>query len=133
MDLIKNLQQDHEKLIKMLEELTREPFSLILTRRKLLEMRHVMEEHLKKEDQEFYPLLKYEAIKNPDLKKILLVFSKEMAEISLQAGRFFNACESGSNILDFQREALQMLSLLKTRIRKEESVLYPWLAQVQSA
>ena len=80
--------------------------------------------HLKKEDQKLYPVLHKEAASNPALKRTLEIFAKDMDQVSQAALAFFDKYENGGEGLEFARDFGRLFSVLASRIRKEESLLY---------
>ncbi len=92
---------------------------------KLRESERILLMHLKKEDLEFYPILKIAAETNAELKRTLDVFAKDMDSISKSALDFFNKYKTGGSGIEFARDFGRLFSVLQMRIGREERILYP--------
>lgn len=122
--LVTELKGDHEKLAKVLIEAkakgpTKEGLQLLVS------CKAALLAHLKKEDAFLYPELKKSAEKNPQLKATLDTFASDMDKISKAAIDFFNKWEKGGDGLEFAKDIGNIVSVLKNRIHREESLLYP--------
>ena len=123
--LIEELKKEHLEIVAALNEA--KEFG-ILSREgqtKLMSVKAVFLEHLKKEDEQLYPALTNEAESHKDIKNTLDLFSMDMENVSKIVLELFDKC-SGEEALgmDFQREFEDLLVALNKRIRNEEDLLY---------
>lgn len=89
--------------------------------------------HLKKEDEQLYPTLHSAAESNPPLQSTLRTFASEMKTVSSEVTRFFakyGSGGSGGSGLDFAKDFGRLNSVLRQRIRNEETVLYTKFEQL---
>lgn len=123
-NLIDELRSEHQKLASILLEVkelgpTREG-------RRLLGMsKAALLAHLKKEDSFLYPELQRAAVDDPRLQEVLSNFASDMDKISKAAINFFAEWEMGGDALDFVKEIETLIAVLQSRIRREETILYP--------
>lgn len=122
--LIEELKIDHTAIVNVLDEISKLGISSKEGQRKLLDAKQGLLAHLKKEDDQLYPVLKSAAEKNPALKQTLEIFAKDMAGISTAAIDFFGKYSSGGSGLEFAKDIGNLFTTLKSRIRKEEDILY---------
>ena len=80
--------------------------------------------HLKREDEELYPVLIKESECNDRLKSTLDIFAKDMAGVSEAALEFFAKYPSGGSGIDFYRDYGHLVSILTSRVEKEEALLF---------
>lgn len=99
--------------------------------KKLKTLKSAFLDHLKKEDQHFYPALKKAAAQNPALQSKLNLFASEMDKISADVLAFFDRCEKGGTALEFAKDWGRLVFQLKTRMRREEDVLHPEFEKLQ--
>lgn len=81
--------------------------------------------HLQKEDSQFYPKIKKMAETNASLKSKLALFADEMNPIAKAALAFIEKYSKGGDPAQFSIDFKALLYTLKTRIRREEDLLYP--------
>jgi hypothetical protein len=122
--LIVELKKDHSALVKILNDATELGITSKEGQQVLMNAKVVLLAHLKKEDERLYPVLKSAAETNPELKKTLDIFAKDMAGVSTAAINFFTKYAEGGSGMEFAKDIGMLFSTLKTRIRKEEEVLY---------
>ncbi len=122
--LIKKFKSEHSKIIKVLSEA--EEFG-ILTKKgqaKLMSAKATLIEHLKKEDEKFYPVLLREAEQNKKLKEGLEVFEKDLESVSRAVLGFFDGFDKdvlGARLLkDFET----LFMVIRNRMWNEENYLY---------
>ncbi len=122
--MINKLKKEHSEIIKALNEA--EEFG-ILTKEgqaKLKSAKAALLEHLKEEDQKFYPVLLREAEQNKKLKEELEIFAKDWGNVSSVAFEIFDKYDKGiigtSLFLDFET----LFMVLDVRIKNEEKILY---------
>ena len=80
--------------------------------------------HLKKEDEQLYPVLHESAKKDTVLKRTLDMFAKDMEKISKSVLEFFDKYSEGGTGMAFARDYGQFFAALSSRIRREEDILY---------
>lgn len=122
--LIQELKSDHEKLAQVLSSAlakgpTKEGLQLLNTTKAALLA------HLKKEDTFLYPELKKAAVNDKNLKSTIDMFASDMDKISKAAIDFFNKWEKGGDGVEFAKDIGSLISVLRSRIHREESSLYP--------
>jgi len=98
----------------------------------LFSSKQIFMSHLKKEDEQLYPVLKKAGEKNENAKKLADSFICEMETISKNAITFFNKYEKESEGLDFAADLGNLLATLRNRIYREESVLYEMFNEIES-
>ena len=123
-NLIEELKREHAVIAKILNEVSKSGISSAEGRQKLLDAKEGFLAHLKKEDVQLYPVLKKAAENNPALRQTLDIFAKDMAGISTAAINFFGKYAHGGSGMEFARDIGALFTTLKSRIRKEEDVLY---------
>jgi hypothetical protein len=80
--------------------------------------------HLKKEDNELYPVLQKKAETDSNLAYILRLFAKDMESITAKAINFFEKYGYGGAGRTFGRDFESLVTALKGRISREEHALY---------
>ena len=122
--LIEEFKREHCEIIEALKEVEG---SGILTKEgqsKLMSVKATLLEHLKVEDERFYPVLWEVAGKDNKLKEELEVFAKDLESVTRVVLGFFDRYDKGilgtRLLTDF--ETLYMV--LRNRMRNEENYLY---------
>jgi iron-sulfur cluster repair protein YtfE (RIC family) len=128
--LIQELKEQHTQLLSILQLAKTNGFATPETRELLRSARTGLLDHLRKEDLELYPVLQTAALKNPSIKDTLDTFTKDMAETSKLAIGFFKKCDQGGTDHDLSKEFGLLLAKLRSRIRREEDLLYPLYDQI---
>ncbi|MZH02870.1 MAG: hemerythrin domain-containing protein [Nitrospinae bacterium] len=113
----KVLLQEFEK-IKQLGGFTPEGKSLLFNCKKILLS------HLKKEDEQLYPVLKKAGIEDGTVMDLAEDYITEMKSISERAVKFFDTYERDDEDIDFAVAVEFLMGSLKNRISMEESILY---------
>ncbi|MBG3878645.1 hemerythrin domain-containing protein [Desulfovibrio oxamicus] len=128
---IRDLKDDHQRLLDTLEEARRLGLGTAEGRHCLFTCKELLTRHLRKEDTMLYPALRQAAGKG-DLGNVADAFASEMQSISGSLLEFFarydagaGAADAGAGGLDFARELGRIIIALKMRIQREESRLYP--------
>ncbi len=122
--LVQELKQDHVNLVNVLNEIKQLGISSKEAQSKLMSAKEGLLAHLKKEDEQLYPVLHKAAEQDDALKRTLSTFAKEMEEISSFALDFFQKYQSGGEGFDFAKDFGKLLAGLGSRIRREENILY---------
>ncbi|MDH4127825.1 MAG: hemerythrin domain-containing protein [Spirochaetota bacterium] len=122
--LIEELKKDHIKLVGVLDEIKTLNSASSELKSKLNTVKDGFLDHLKKEDDQLYPVLKKAAEDDDNLKQTLDLFAKEMEEISGFALDFFKKYSASGDNSDFAKDFGKLLANFGQRIRREEKVLY---------
>ncbi len=122
--LIEELKRDHTTIINVLDEVSKLGISSKEGQQRLLDAKQGLLAHLKKEDDQLYPVLNNAAGENPALKQTLDIFAKDMSGISKAAIDFFNKYAQGGSGVEFAIDIGNLFTTLKSRIGKEEDILY---------
>lgn len=130
--LIPELREEHEQLLAVLDLAKRSDLSSPETRELLRAARSMLLAHLRKEDIDLYPVLKTAALKDARLKETLELFASDMADISQVAISFFKKCEQPRAGLDWAHDFGLVVSRLRSRIRREEELLYPLYEKIMA-
>lgn len=122
--LVEELKREHSVIADILNEVSKLGISTVDGQKKLLDAKTGLLAHLKKEDEQLYPVLRKAAEKDTALQQTLDIFAKDMAGISTAAVGFFGKYANGGSGLEFARDIGGLFTTLKSRIRKEEDILY---------
>jgi Hemerythrin HHE cation binding domain len=123
-DLVAELKKEHAALAALLGEIKARGFGSPEVARKLLLVRHGLSGHLRKEDEQLYPVLRRAAERDERLRHLVDVFAREMTEVARTAHDFFTKYAEGGDGAAFMREFGRVAALLAARIRNEEALLY---------
>lgn len=125
--LIDALKDEHRKILAVLEEVNGIGAGTPEGLRRLLEARALFLEHLRREDRELYPLLTAAARKDPRLRLVLEGLAKDLLQVSALVDRFFAEQAAGTRrgAAEAAGDFGRLAAALETRIRREESLLYP--------
>ncbi|MBI5626215.1 MAG: hemerythrin domain-containing protein [Nitrosomonadales bacterium] len=122
--LIIELKKEHEVIANILGEASKLGITSKEGQMKLMDAKKGLLAHLKKEDDQLYPVLKKAAQNDQNLGRTLDFYAKDMEGISKAAVAFFNKYAQGGSGMEFAKDIGGLFSTLKSRIRKEEDVLY---------
>jgi hypothetical protein len=122
--LIEELRREHSKILAILSEVEGLDILSKEGQAKLMSVKTILLEHLKKEDVKFYPVLYKEAEHNNNLKNILDLFVMDMENVSRVALEFFDKNSRGVLGKELQEEFESLFVTLRTRIKNEEDLLY---------
>jgi len=122
--LIEELKKEHLKILASLNEANEIGILSREVQVKLLSAKAGLLAHLKKEDEQMYPVLRKEAENNEELKNTLDLFAMDMENVSKAAQEFFD--KYSVEVLDkkFVGEFESLFVALGTRIENEEDILY---------
>ena len=123
-NLINDLKKEHEELANTLDSVRELGIASEKGKTLLFNAKNTLLRHLAKEDENLYPKLNSEAIKDENLKKTLDIFSEGLTEVSNEVNKFFIKYDTDADINEISKDFGKLLCLLKTRIRKEENILY---------
>ena len=122
--LIEELKKEHSEIIATLNEVRELGILSEEGQAKLRSAKESFLEHLKKEDEQLYPVLRKEAEHNKKLKEILDVFAMDMENVSKIVLEFFD--KYSEEVIDsaVQGEFEDLFAAFRNRIRNEEDLLY---------
>ncbi len=122
--LIDEFKKDHSEIIDTLKEIKELGVLSEEGQAKLISVKESLLEHLKKEDELLYPVLKKEAEHNKKLKELLDVFAKDMENVSRVVMDFFD--KYSEEVIDsaVTDEFEHLFAAFRNRIRHEEDLLY---------
>ncbi len=122
--LIEEFKREHSEIIDSLKECRELGIFTKKGRAKLISVKESLLEHLKEEEEKFYPVLCQEAEQNKQLKEGLEIFAKDWGNVSSVAFGIFNRYDKevlGEDLLlDFEA----LFTVLRHRMRNEENFLY---------
>ena len=122
--LIEEFKNEHSEIVDALQEVKELGILTKEGQAKLMSVKAALLEHLKEEDEKFYPVLRKEAEKNKKLKEELDIFAKDFESVSKVVLEFFDRFDKGvlgSRLLwDFET----LIMVLRNRIMNEEIFLY---------
>ncbi len=122
--LINQLKKEHGQIAEVLGKVNSLGISNPEAQKLLLKAKSGLLAHLKTEDEKLYPVLRKEAESNPQLKRTLDHFAKDMEAISKVALDFFEKYANGGKGFEFGKDFGRLFSSLSNRISKEESIIY---------
>ena len=131
-DLIDELKQEHESCAKILNRLhviglkTKEGKDLLAQAKS-----HFLN-HLKKEDELLYPVLLDSARKNSNLSRSIEGFSQNLEGITSFVQEFFDKYSEGGEGDDYDVDFGKLFTMLSTRIRREELILFKKYREIMS-
>ena len=118
--LLEAFKQEHDAVIALFDDIKKKGVHTMEGRNALMAAEKRFLKHLKIGVEELYPELKDVAASDPDLKKILIGFEREMKEISDFCVDFFDRYEASGGGIDFFRDFEQLRSILESRLHEEE-------------
>ena len=122
--LIEEFKREHAKIIAMLDEVKELGILSKEGQHKLMSIKEHLLTHLKKEDEQLYPVLRKEAERNENLKKELDMFAMDPEYVSRVVSEFFDKYSGGETDEDFSVNFESLYTSLNARIRYEEDSLY---------
>ncbi len=122
--LIKELMKDHLEIAAALDEIKELGILSKEGQAKLLSAKEHLLAHIKKEDEQLYPVLKKAAKNNKQLKSALDLCAIDMENVSRIVLEFFDKYSRGVPGEELQREFEGLSVALGKRIRNEEDILY---------
>lgn len=122
--LIEELKEEHAAIVEGLEQIRNSAISSKEGQQWIFNAKHSLLAHLKKEDEQLYPVLYKAAEKDLSLKQTLEFFAKDMAGVSKNAIDFFDKYSRGDSGIEFAKDFGRLFAALKSRIRREEDIIY---------
>ncbi len=124
-EFIDSLRIEHAAIKESLKKISAMDLSSKEARSELIRIKEVFVEHLQKEDDEMYPLLKRASSSDEQLMSILQYMEEEIKLISKFVFIFFDRYSQKTDHAGFDREFSLICSTLIKRIEKEEEVFFP--------
>ena len=122
--LIEEFKKEHSEIIAILKEVKKLGIHSEEGRSKLISAKEYLLEHLHKENEQLYPVLRKEAKHNRTLKAELDIFALDPEYVSRVVLEFFDKYSGGVIDKDFQINFESLIAALNARIRNEEEALY---------
>ncbi len=122
--LIRELKEEHAYLTSMFNEINNLDIGVGSWFEKIITLERTLTDHLNKEDEKLYPLLRSRAKKDSALKYILTVFANDMELVTKKSDKFFQLCKKKPEGGDLYIEYGTFYASLKERIAREEKVLF---------
>ena len=122
--LIKELKKDHSEIVATLNEIKELGILSKEGQAKLLSAKERLLAHIKKEDEQLYPVLKKAAKNNKQLKNALDLCAIDMENVSRIVLEFFDKYSREVPGEELQREFENLCEALGKRMTNEEDVLY---------
>lgn len=114
---------EHKAILESVEAATMADIRSKTGAKEMRKVRDMVLMHLKSEDEVLYPALKEMARKNISIGDLLEIFKKEMDELAPKVLDFFKTYEDNPLDKDIPSRWDGIVSLLKARIEREETVL----------
>ena len=124
-DFIDSLRQEHAAIKDSLKRISTMDLDSREARIKLMKVKEIFINHIKKEDEVMYPRLKEASSSDEHLMNILKYMEDEIELISQFVFIFFDKYSKKNASHGFEREFSLICSTLITRIEKEEAVFFP--------
>jgi hypothetical protein len=122
--LIEELKKEHSEIVAILKEVKKLGIHSEEGRSRLMSAKEHVLEHLHKENEQLYPVLRKEAEHNTSLKNELEIFAMDPEYVSRVTLEFFDKYSGGAIDKDFQINFESLFAALNARIRNEEESLY---------
>ena len=132
-DLTIKLKMQHQEIAVLLEEVKKLGVNDPQGLSKLKAAKAGLLAHFKLEEAKLYPVLFKAAETNVGLKHTLAMLAKDMEGASKEVMTFFEQCDKSGDAIQLATSFGNVLSLLKTRIRREEETLYKEFDQLAAA
>lgn len=133
--IVHSLTNDHKEIIDLFNNVNRAGINTSEGKRYLTSAKVKLTEHLRKEDVDVYGSLLVTANKNPHVKAIVREFAQEMTGITARVLEFFDRYMNGeaSSGVEFAMSFGRLVGTIKSRMRKEESILYEEFKKIKSS
>ncbi len=123
-ELIEEFKVEHSKILALLNEVKKLGIHSEDGRSKLISAKNYLLEHLNKENERLYPVLKKEAEHNKTLQDELDIFAIDPEYLTRVVLEFFDDYSGGAIDKDFQINFESLYAALNARIWNEEEALY---------
>tara|TARA_B100001964_G_C14024165_1_gene505263 strand:- start:4 stop:402 length:399 start_codon:yes stop_codon:yes gene_type:complete len=122
--LIEEFKREHSGILAILNEVKKLGIHSPEGRSKLITAKEFLLEHLNKENEQLYPVLRKGAKHNKDLQNELDIFAIDPQYLTRVVHEFFDDYSGGDTDKDFQINFESLFASLNARIRNEEESLY---------
>ncbi len=122
--LIEEFKKEHSEVIEALKEVEELGILTKEGQAKLMSVKSTLLDHLKDEDEKFYPVLWKEADQNKRLKEELEVFAEDLESVSRIVLEFFDRYDKGVLDTRLLADYETLFMVLRNRMRNEENFLY---------
>ena len=122
--LVEELRNEHTVIAETLNKVKTLGISSEEGQSTLLAAKMGLLAHLKKEDEQLYPVLRNAAKSDARLKKTLDTFARDMDAISQTALEFFDKYSTGGSGIEFAKDFGRLFATLSMRISSEEKIVY---------
>ncbi len=122
--LIRELKMEHFEIIDKLKECRELGIFTRKGKSKLKSVKESLLEHLKDENEKFYPILWKKAEHNKDLKEKLEIFAKDWGNVYSVATEIFVRYDKGVLGAWHSWDFTTLFTVLRNRMRNEENFLY---------
>ena len=122
--LIEEFKREHSQIIETLKEVKELDIHTKKGKARLMSVKASLLEHLKEEDEKFYPVLWKETEQNKRLKETLEVFAKDLESASGFVFEFFDRCDKGFPGANLSGDFEILFMVIRERMRNEENFLY---------
>ncbi len=129
--LIEEFKKEHSEIIAILNEVKKLGIHSEEGRSKLMSAKEYLLEHLRKENEQLYPVLRKKAEHNGILKDELDMFAMDPEYVSRVVLEFFDKYSGGTIDKDFQINFESLFAALNARIRNEEESLYQEYEEIE--
>lgn len=133
--VVEKLEAQHVTLLRMLTIIADENVDYEKRLETLQKSKQVLLAHLKQEDDEFYPIMRAAAQEDQRLQWLLDIYDKIMESAVAEVLNFYALYEDGwknVNRHKFSFDLQSLIGLIRYRIEREESKLYPEYKRIQS-
>jgi hypothetical protein len=122
--LIEGFKREHSEFVEAFKEVEELGIHTKEGQAKLMYLKVSLLGHLRKEDEEFYPVLIEAAGHNMKLKEALEVFAKDLESISRFVFGFFDRYDKGFLGEGLSRDFETLFMVIRNRMENEENILY---------
>ena len=122
--LIEELKSEHRTIAETINAINRLGIGTKAGQDMLMAAKSSFLTHIKKEDEQMYPLLHRAAEHDPELKRTLEIYATDMSQISKAVLEFFEKYSYGDSGFEFSKDYGTLYTTLSLRIAKEEAVIY---------
>jgi hypothetical protein len=129
--LIEEFKKEHSEIIAILKEVKKLGIHSEEGRSRLMSAKEYLLEHLRKENEQLYPVLRKKAEHNGILKDELDMFAMDPEYVSRVVLEFFDKYFGGVTDEDFQINFESLIAALNARIRNEEESLYQEYEEIE--
>jgi iron-sulfur cluster repair protein YtfE (RIC family) len=131
--LIEELKEEHTGIINLFANVDRMGIHAQEGRDCLTSCKHKLLDHLKKEDEDFYPRLLEKEQLPEHTTSLINKYKKEFQEVTKEAVIFFDKYSIEGGGIEFLQDFSHFKSVLEDRIKREEEILFPEILKFYQA